>query len=54
VISNSLHCRSPRVPLVRVSAKANAGANTFSVTGNDVGFGPQYQQQIFKMFNRLS
>jgi len=53
LIGNALKYRSSRPPKVHVGARKEGGDWIFSVADNGIGIEPQYQSQIFGLFQRL-
>jgi len=56
LITNSIKFRKPNVPpKIHISAKKDEKTDecVFSVSDNGIGIEPQYQDQIFKIFQRL-
>ena len=53
LIENAIKFRGEHVPSVHIHSEENNGAWTFSVHDNGIGIAPQYQERIFKVFQRL-
>jgi PAS domain S-box-containing protein len=53
LIGNALKYRSAAPPIIRVSAQRTDGMWELSVTDNGIGIDPDYQRQIFGLFQRL-
>jgi PAS domain S-box-containing protein len=54
LIGNALKYRTPELkPVIRVTARRQAGAWLFSVRDNGIGIDPMYHVQIFRIFGRL-
>ncbi|HEU4989463.1 MAG TPA: ATP-binding protein [Gemmatimonadaceae bacterium] len=54
LVSNALKYRNVAVPLVvRLDARADGDRCILTVADNGIGFGPQYAERIFGMFERL-
>jgi signal transduction histidine kinase len=54
LISNALKFRKEGItPEVNVTAKAESGWVTITVSDNGIGFDPQYSRRIFRVFERL-
>ena len=55
LLGNALKFRSPGEPLlVRLAASTDGGRfSVITVTDNGIGFGEEYSEKIFKMFERL-
>lgn len=54
LVSNALKYRSDLAPEIHISVEQGNMFWTFSVKDNGIGIEPEYCQQIFKMFNRLT
>jgi len=54
VIGNSLKFRSDRAPVIRVDAKKEDGFWLVSIVDNGIGFGMEYAERVFQLFERLS
>lgn len=53
LLSNAIQFRGQEIPQIHVSAWPCPEGWTFSVQDNGIGFGMQYSDQIFQMFQRL-
>lgn len=54
LIGNAVKYRAPgRSPAVRVRAESGAGVRRFSIRDNGVGFAPEQEHRLFKVFERL-
>ncbi len=53
LIGNALKYRSATPPIIRVSARRTDGMWELSITDNGIGIDPDYQRQIFGLFQRL-
>ena len=54
LVGNALKYHEPsRTPEIRISARRGRGGWIFSVADNGIGFEPEYQERIFRIFQRL-
>jgi PAS domain S-box-containing protein len=52
LVSNAVKFTSG-IPVIHISCVSGSGQNIFSVTDNGIGIDPQYNEKIFKIFQRL-
>jgi len=53
LISNAIKFRSEKTPIIHISAYNNEDKHIFAVIDNGIGIDLKYQEQIFKVFQRL-
>ena len=53
LISNAIKFRSKKTPIIHITAHNNEDKHIFSVNDNGIGIDLKYQEQIFKVFQRL-
>jgi signal transduction histidine kinase len=54
LISNSIHFRSDRLPVVTIEAAVSDNICTITISDNGVGFNNKYATEIFERFKRLN
>ena len=53
LISNAIKFRSEKTPIIHITAYNNEDKHIFAVNDNGIGIDLKYQEQIFKVFQRL-
>ncbi|MFZ0441435.1 MAG: ATP-binding protein [Methanobacterium sp.] len=53
LISNAIKFRSKKTPIIHITAYNNEDKHIFSVNDNGIGIDLKYQEQIFKVFQKL-
>ncbi len=53
LISNAIKFRSENTPIIHITAYTNENKHIFAVNDNGIGIDLKYQEQIFKVFQRL-
>ncbi len=53
LISNAIKFRSKKTPIIHITAYNNEDKHIFAVKDNGIGIDLKYQEQIFKVFQKL-
>jgi chemotaxis family two-component system sensor kinase Cph1 len=53
LISNAIKFQGKKNPFIQISVKKDGNKYLFTVKDNGIGISPKFQEQIFKVFNRL-